>query len=64
MTSLNALLPGIKERQSSLSVHYRSGTLHLSVLTVATSLFRYAYSLHFADAEIGKERLFNSLKVM
>lgn len=39
------------------------GTLHLFELTVAIILFRYAYYLHFADAEIGKERLLNLLKV-
>lgn len=39
------------------------GTLHLSELTVATNSVRYANYLHFADAEIGKERLLNSFNV-
>lgn len=46
-----------------MNVHYMPGTLHLSELTVTTILSRYAYYLHFADAEIRKEWLLNPLKV-
>lgn len=45
-----------------MNVHYMPGTLHLSEFTMATILLRYAYYLHFEDAEIGKERLLNPLK--
>lgn len=38
-------------------------TLHLSGINCGNNSLSYAYYLHFSDAEMGKERLLNFLKV-